>query len=301
MGPIRVILNPTAGRGYGARIEPKLRRLLSEEGLDFEILLTNGPWHAAELAERASRDGIKVVVAAGGDGTTNEVMNGLMAASTESPAGTLGVIPVGTGSDFAHNVGIPPGLREACRRLAHGHVRTVDVCQVCVPGQAPRYFDNTVNIGFGGIVTVEARKIKWLRGMALYLPVVLKTVLLSRAPHVTVACDDEKWVLPAEMICVANGAREGGGFFCAPQAQPDDGLLDICIVRGMSKLALFGLVPRFMSGSHVGHESVNVTRAKRVTVSSPDDLIAHVDGEMLCTDAHEIEFTLLPQRLEVWC
>lgn len=301
MSPIRVILNPAAGRGYGARIEPELRRLLSEEKLDFEIELTNGPWHAAELAERASRDGIELIVAAGGDGTTNEVVNGLMAASTESPACTLGVIPVGSGSDFAHNVGIPPSLREACRRLAHGHTRIVDVCQVRIPGQAPRFFDNTVNIGFGGIVTVESRKVAWLRGLALYLPVVLRTVLLSRAPHVTVTCDDEKWALPVEMVCVANGAREGGGFFCAPNAEPDDGLLDICIVREMSKLAMFGLVPRFMNGTHVRHKSVSVTRAKQVSVSSPDDLIAHVDGEILCTDAHELEFTVYPQRLKVRC
>jgi len=301
MGPIKVILNPVAGRGYGARIEPELRQLLDTEGLDFDLVHTAGPWHAAELAERAVGDGFGTVVAAGGDGTTHEVVNGLMAASPEGVAGTLGVIPVGSGSDFAHNVGIPPDLPGACHRLAHGQTRAVDVGRVAVPGQPPRYFDNTVNVGFGGIVTREALKVKRLRGMALYLPVVLKTIFLAQNPRVTVEYDGQELVLPAVLVCVANGPREGGGFFCTPDAQPDDGLLDLCIVREISRVAMLGLVPHFMKGTHVDREPVTMGRAQQVTISSPDDLVAHVDGEMLCTNAHRIEFEILPGRLRVRC
>jgi len=301
MGPIKVILNPAAGRGYGARIEPELRQLLDTEGLDFDLVHTEGPWHAAELAERAVGDGFGTVVAAGGDGTTHEVVNGLMAASPEGVTGTLGVIPVGSGSDFANTVGVPPDLPGACRRLAHGQTRVVDVGRVTVPDQPPRYFDNTVNVGFGGIVTLEALKVKRLRGMALYLPVVLKTIFLAQNPRVTIEYDGQELVLPAVMICVANGPREGGGFFCTPDAQPDDGLLDLCIVREISRVAMLGLVPHFMKGTHVDREPVTMCRAQRVTISSPDDLVAHVDGEILCTNAHRIEFELLPGRLRVRC
>jgi YegS/Rv2252/BmrU family lipid kinase len=301
MAPIKVILNPVAGRGYGARIEPELRQLLAAEGLDFDLVQTEGSWHAAELAAQAVNDGFAIVVAAGGDGTTHEVVNGLMTASPEGVAGTLGVIPVGSGSDFAHNVGVPPDLPGACHRLAHGQTRTVDVGRVAVPGQPPRYFDNTVNVGFGGIVTLEALKVKRLRGMALYLPVVLKTIFLAQNPRVTVEYDGQELVLPAVMVCVANGPREGGGFFCAPNAQPDDGLLDLCIVREISRVAMLGLVPHFMKGTHVDREPVTMGRAQQVTISSPDDLVAHVDGEMLCTNAHRIEFELLPGRLRVRC
>jgi YegS/Rv2252/BmrU family lipid kinase len=301
MDPIKVILNPVAGRGYGASVEPELRQLLATEGLDFDLVQTEGPWHAAELAAQAVSDGFAIVVAAGGDGTTHEVVNGLMAASPEGVVGTLGVIPVGSGSDFANNVGVPPGLPEACHRLAHGKTRVVDVGRVTVPGQPPRYFDNTVNVGFGGIVTREARKVKRLRGMALYLPVVLKTIFLAQNPRVTVEYDGQELVLPAVMVCVANGPREGGGFFCAPNAQPDDGLLDLCIVREISRVAMLGLVPHFMKGTHVDREPVTMGRAQQVTISSPDDLVAHVDGEMLCTDAHRIQFELLPGRLRVQC
>lgn len=301
MSPIKIILNPIAGRGYGAKVEPELLRLLKAEGLDFDLVRTERPWHATELAAQAASAGFELIVAAGGDGTTNEVVNGLLAAAKDGVAGTLGIIPVGSGSDFANTVGVPADLPGACRRLAHGRTRVVDVGRVTVPGQPLRYFDNTVNVGFGGVVTVEALKVKRLRGMALYLPVVLKTIFLSQNPRVTIAYDGQELALAAAMICIGNGPREGGGFFSTPQAQPDDGLLDLCIVREISRARMLSLVPHFMNGSHVGHKAVTMARARRVTISSPDNLVAHMDGEVLCTGAHQIECEVLPQRLRVQC
>lgn len=302
MKPIKIILNPIAGRGYGARSEPALRRLLNKEGVEFDLALTEWAGHAVELTQQAISDGFETIVAAGGDGTTHEVVNGLMmAASGDDVVGTLGIIPVGSGSDFANTVGIPHDLKGACQCLAHGQNRIVDVCRVAVDDRPPRYFDNTVNVGFGGRVTYEALKVKWVRGIALYLPVVLKTIFLSQAPQTTIEYGDQKLEFPAMMVCVANGPREGGGFFSAPDAQPDDGLFDLCIVREISKMSMLALVPRFMDGSHVNHEAVTMARARRVVVSSPDDLIAHADGEMLCTGAHRLEFDILPHRLRVRC
>lgn len=301
MQPTKIILNPVAGRGRGARVESDLRRHLESEGLGFDLVRTAGRGHAVELAERAVHDGFELIVAAGGDGTTHEVVNGLMAASGGREAGTLGVIPIGSGSDFAHTAGVPTDLQAACHRLLDGQVRVVDVGLITMPGQAPRYFDNTLGIGFDGVVTVEAAKVRWLRGMALYLPVVLKTVFLSlKIPQVTIKYDDEELALPALMICVANGPREGGGFFVAPQAQPDDGLFDLCITREVSRPAMLGLIPHFIQGTHVDKEPVTMARAKRVSISSRDDLVAHVDGEVLCTDGHQITCEILPRRLRVW-
>ena len=304
MGPVKIILNPIAGRGYGARSEADMRRYLKSAGIDFDLVHTEGPGHATMLAAEAANDGFDVVVAAGGDGTTHEVVNGLMAASSAASngnvAGTLGVLPVGSGSDFAHAVGMSFDLEDACEQLAHGESRLMDVCRVTVDDEPPQYFDNTVNIGFGGIVTLEARKVKWVRGMALYLPVVLKTVFLSNAPNVTVAFDGQEMRLPAVMVCVANGPREGGSFFSTPDAKPDDGLLDICIVREMGKLAMLGFVPRFMNGSHVDQEPVTMARTDSIVVTSEDNLIAHADGEMLCTEGHRLAFDVLPSKLRVW-
>ncbi|RLC81831.1 MAG: diacylglycerol kinase family lipid kinase, partial [Chloroflexi bacterium] len=102
MKPIKIILNPIAGRGYGARSEPALRRFLNAEDVNFDLAITEWPGHAIELAQQAASDGFEIIVAAGGDGTTHEVVNGLMAVAGDGVAGTLGVIPVGSGSDFAN-------------------------------------------------------------------------------------------------------------------------------------------------------------------------------------------------------
>ncbi len=302
---IKIILNPIAGRGYGARSEPAIRQHLQEAGADFDLVRTAYPGHAVDLAKQAYADGFDVIVAAGGDGTAHEVLNGLLVASGAAVNGaiaeTMGMLPVGSGSDFAHNVGIPGDLKAACDRLARGHSRLVDVCRVKVDAAAPRFFDNTVNVGFGGLVTLEARKIKWVRGMALYLPVVLKTVFLSTPAQMTIAYDDQTMSLRAPMVCVANGAREGGGFFSTPDAQPDDGAFDVCIVRDISKLAMLGLVPHFMDGSHTERDAVQMARTNHILITSSDNLVAHVDGEMLCTEAHRMEFDVFPQKLRVWC
>jgi diacylglycerol kinase (ATP) len=303
MSPIKVILCPVAGRGYGDRVEPELRRLLTAEGLDFDLVRTERPYHAAELAEGAANDGFDTVVAAGGDGTFNEVVNGLMAAQEKTgTTATMGVIPVGSGSDFANTVGVSPDLQEACRQLAQGQVRKVDVGRVSLPGRPSRYFDNTVNVGFGGVVTIEALKIKRLRGIALYLPAVLKAVFLYyHAPLVTITYDEWEMTLPAVMVSVANGQREGGGFYVAPQAQPDDGLFDLCVVHELSRARMLALIPHFMKGTHTDREPVTMARAHRITISSTDNLVAHMDGEVLCTDAHHIAFEIFSRRLPVRC
>ena len=130
MSPIKIILNPIAGRGYGAKVEPELLRLLKAEGLDFDLVRTERPWHATELAAQAASAGFELIVAAGGDGTTNEVVNGLLAAAKDGVAGTLGIIPVGSGSDFANTVGVPADLPGACHRLAHGMPVAVHSCLI---------------------------------------------------------------------------------------------------------------------------------------------------------------------------
>jgi diacylglycerol kinase (ATP) len=302
MPPIKVILNPVAGKGYGARVEPELRRLLDATGVEYDLVRTQGRWHAPELAAQAAADGHELVVAAGGDGTMHEVVNGLMAAAGEGVGGTLGVLPIGSGSDFAHTAGVPPDLAAACDRLAHGRVRVVDIARVTVDGGAPRYYDNTMGLGFDGVVTLEALKFKRLRGMALYLPVVIKTVFVAfKPPRVTIRYDDQELSMTALMVVVCNGPREGGGFFVAPEARPDDGLFDVCIAHEVGKVGMLRLIPHFMQGTHIHQPTVTMARARRVTVTSPDPLVAHADGEMLCTDGHTIECEILPQRLRVQC
>ena len=300
MKKIKIILNPVAGKGYSGRAEPKIRQYLKDAGLDFDLVRTQRRGHGIELAEQAVKDGFDIVVAVGGDGTTNEVVNGLMAVRKGKVAGTLGLLPTGSASDFMGNVGIPKNLDEACHLLAKGQTRIVDLGVITIPGGKRRYFDNQLGIGFDAVVTVEAQKFRWLRGMALYFPVVLKTVFLSnKATNVTLEYDGKKIELPTLQISVANGSREGGGFYLAPDAQLDDGYFDICVVRRISKLQMLRLIPSFMNGTHVKHEATTMLRAKKVTITSEDDLIAHYDGEILCTKGHKIETEILSKKLKV--
>ena len=300
MEPIKVILNPTAGRGYGAQVEPRLRNCLTAQGLRFDLERTDGPWHAAELARRAAEDGFGTIVSAGGDGTANEVINGLMEASKTGATRRLGILPAGSGSDFASGVGLPIDLDEACRRIARNEVRDIDLGRVTVPGHEPRYFGNVVGIGFDGAVLMETLNMKRLRGLPLYLLAVLKTIFLNfDTPRMTITYDEVQMELTATLVSVANGPREGGGFFIAPDAQPDDGVFDLCIAREVSRLTMLRLLPHFLRGTHTDLDPVTMARAEVVHISSPDGLVAHVDGEVLCTDASEIKCEILPGVLKV--
>lgn len=300
MEPVKVILNPAAGRGYGARVEPQLRQCLEDQGIRFDLERTVGPWHAAELAKRAAEDGFETIVSAGGDGTANEVINGLMAASENGVTRRMGVLAAGSGSDFASGVGLPLNVEDACRHLTCDSVRTVDLGRVTVSGKEPRYFGNVVGIGFDGAVLMETLKIRRLRGLPLYLLAVLKAVFLRfHTPRVTVKYDEEIMDLTATMVSIANGPREGGGFIVAPDARPDDGVFDLCIAREVSRLTILRLLPHFLRGTHTDLDPVTMARATSVEVSSPEGLVAHVDGEVLCTDAREIKCEILPGALKV--
>ena len=301
MERIKVILNPAAGRGYGAQAEPRVRECLEAQGINFDLVRTSGPWHAAQLAQHAAEDGFATVIGAGGDGTANEVINGLMAASQNGATPRMGIIPAGSGSDFASGIGLPLDLQEACHRIARQDVKTIDLGRVTVPGQEPRYFGNVVGIGFDGAVLIQTLSMKRLRGLPLYLLAVLKTILVDfQAPRMTIEYDGRRMELPATLVSVANGPREGGGFIVAPNARPDDGLFDLCIARKVSRLTMLRLLPHFLRGTHTDLDPVTMAQATVVTISSPDGLVAHVDGEVLCTDATEIRCEILPDALEVY-
>jgi diacylglycerol kinase (ATP) len=327
----QVIVNPIAGRGFGARTTPTIHRLLSEHGLDFDLVSTTYPGETIELARRAVLDGYDVVVAAGGDGTYHEAINGMIAAHDGSTPddgviGTIGVLPVGSGCDFSYAAGVPSNIEDACLRLARGTHKTVDLGRVIVDGDenhpGTRYFDNTMGIGFDGVVTLEARKYKRLRGMALYLPVVLKTVFISfEAPRLVIEYQESATPPPQKlggtaipmaqggplrrlerttlMAVVCIGQREGGGFYVAPDAENDDGLFDVLLADNLPRLQILGMLPHIMKGTHQGKRGVTMLRSRQIAITSPDPLIAHADGEMLCTDAHRIECQVAAQRVRV--
>jgi YegS/Rv2252/BmrU family lipid kinase len=305
MKKYKIIANPTAGGGAGERAIPQIERLLTKYSLDFDIVRTKHPWHAAELAKEAVIAGYDVIVAAGGDGTANEVINGLMEAKQAGKHSfAMGVLSVGRGNDFAHGVGVPYDLEQACQALVEDHRRTIDVGRV-VGGMYPqgRYFGNCVGVGFDAIGTIEAAKLPRLGGFLSYFIAVLKTVFLYyKAPLTTVEYDGQTLTQPSLMISIMNGRRLGGGFMMAPDAEPDDGLFDLCIAHEVSRARIFTLIPHFLRGTQATQEPITTGRAAHISITAVEgSLPAQTDGEILCIDGQHLEIELLSRQIEVAC
>jgi diacylglycerol kinase (ATP) len=311
----RIILNPTADKGRAGTRVPTVEAELEARGIEAELIQTRHPGHAIELATQAARDNIDVVVAAGGDGTANEVLNGLMAVETR-PA--MAVLPIGRGNDFAFGMGIPGDLAGACDVLQSGFRRTIDVGHVAggeAVGGDPvatglpngRYFGNGVGIGFDAIVGFEAAKLRFVSGFLGYIVAALKTITLyHRGPVVTLDYFDAATQADATlrmqllMVSIMNGRRMGGGFMMAPDGDPSDGVFHLCLAAQMRRANVLGMIPHFMNGTQAGHAGITNVRTQRIVVTAAEGTLpAHADGETLCKQGERLELTLLPAQLQV--
>lgn len=300
MSNMLLVLNPIAGRGAGQRLEPKIVGRLRELGLDFDVSTTEGPGHATVLAREAAAAGRQTVVAVGGDGTANEILNGLMQADVDANGVALAILPIGTGNDLAFGAGLPLDLEAACHLLVRGESRPIDVGCVRADNERPLYFGNGVGLGFDAMVNIESRKLKRLRGFLVYLVAVFRTMAFYyHAPHVCVRIDGEEINQSSLMISVMNGSRFGGGFRVTPGSSMDDGLFDLCIASALSRPEMLAFVPRFMQGSHVTDRRITMTRGRAVTVSSESAWAGHVDGEIYGLGGRQFEMELFPRRLRL--
>jgi len=298
-----VIVNPTSGRGFAGRSLGSLEEELRKNKLDYTLALTERPWHAAELAEQAAKDGYDAVIIASGDGTANEVLNGLMRARLQGFDRTaMGQIAVGTGNDFAYGMGIPGGIEVGCRILAEDYRRRMDV-GVVKGGDYPegRYFGNGVGIGFDAETGFVAARIRWTRGLLLYLIAAIETVFVYyKAPVVHLVYDAQEMTQASLMISVMNGRRMGGGFFFAPEGDPGDGRFDLCIAAAPGRMRIFGLIPYFMKGTQATQKEVTMGHARKVTATAVSGTLpVHCDGETVCFKGDRLTIELLPAQIEV--
>lgn len=301
----KLIVNPVSGGGKGEKAIPLIERTLQGYGLDYALVQTESPWHAARLAQQAAGEGYDVVVAVGGDGTANEVLNGLMAAKEAGEGNAaMAVLCVGRGNDFAFGVGIPKELPAGCRVLAEDYRQTIDVGRV-VGGLYPkgRFFGNGVGIGFDAAAGFEAQKLKHLHGFLGYFVAALKTIFLYyRAPTVRIEYNGQTLQQPSLMVSIMNGRRMGGGFMMAPRALVHDGLLDLCIASQVSRARIFALIPRFMKGTQASHPAIKTGRTRQITVTAVEGVLpAHADGETLCTEGEQLALEILPRQIQVLC
>lgn len=301
----QIILNPTAGNGNGLNAIPEIEKLLNQHNLSFDLVRTERVGHGIELTRQAVKDGYKAIISAGGDGTVNEVINGLMLCQQEGLSiPPLAVFSVGRGNDFAGSMGIPSDLEGGIQALIDDHRRTIDIGKV-TGGIYPqgRFFGNCVGIGFDAITTIEVHKLPRWGGFLGFLVAVLKTVFLyNKAPMATTVYDEKTLTQRSLMISIMNGRRLGGNFLLAPNSEPDDGLFNLCIAEQMSSLAVIRMIPHFIRGDQATQPTIKTGQAAHITITGVDGpLPAQTDGEIICVDGTHLEIEVLPRQLEIIC
>ena len=295
---IKFILNPTCNHGRSLRVAADLRPLMAEHHADWSG--TEYPGHAIELARQAGEQGYDLVIAGGGDGTVHEVINGLMQVP-EKKRPALGIVPLGSGNDFAHILGIPDDAAQALKSAMDGSPHLLDVAQVRDQDDRIEYFNNTIGIGFDGVVTIRSRKITRIHGFMMYLVAVIQTIVLNFRPmNLHVETDQEQWDQPTIMLTLGNGPREGGGFMVTPEAKYDDGILNYASVRKLSRLMMFRLIPEVMKGTHGRFKQVRMGTCRTMAVTSDVPLYIHCDGEIYAgfgVDVRQLNIEIKPSAI----
>ena len=295
---IKLILNPTANHGHSLQKAADLRSLMANHNADWGG--TEYPGHATDLARQAGEQGYDLVVAVGGDGTVHEVVNGLMQVPQASrPA--LGIVPLGSGNDFAHILNIPEEPGEALLSAVNGQPHSLDVGSVRDENDRLEYFNNTIGMGFDSVVNLYTRKITVIHGFLMYFIALIITILRSFDPiDLHVETDLETWDLNSLMLALGNGPREGGGFIITPEAKLDDGLLNYVTIKKISRLMMLRLVPEVMRGTHGRFKQVRMGTCRRMTVTSQQPLYIHCDGEIYAgfgTDVRKLAIQILPNSI----
>jgi YegS/Rv2252/BmrU family lipid kinase len=274
--------------------------MLKSLGLRFEHDLTEAPGHAVELAREAARKGCRRVVSVGGDGTINEVVNGLYASGSIEEV-ELGIISTGTGGDYIRTIGLPRSYAEMCRCLMNPRRLKVDLGMVeYMNGSAPvqRLFVNFAGLGFDAeIVRRTTQQFKSLGGLASYLMGLLATLVCYRNREVSLVIDGEAVENEVCTVIMNNGRYGGGGMLTAPGADLADGWLDVLVIGDLSKADLLWSLPRIYKGTHLTHPKVNMRQAKEIEIRSAQPTHLQADGELL--GELPARFRILPSALNI--
>ncbi|MGH8292242.1 MAG: diacylglycerol/lipid kinase family protein [Gammaproteobacteria bacterium] len=288
-----LVINPAAGRGAGRRLAAAIADYLAELGIQIHTqdFSRSGDDLAIQVHERLAAHPDAVIVV-GGDGSVHAAVNGWMQAEGGAP---LAFVPVGTGNDFTKMLGYASDWRAACRQIAQTRTRHVDVARC-----NDFHFINSLGIGFDARVAMAANRMQWLHSRAVYGVALLSTLCFDYAtPKVKIHHAAALLETAITLIAVNNGRVEGGAFVLAPQAEIDDGLLDVVVASALSRFGILRLVPRVLRGTHADHPAVHIFRTDRLLIESDTGVSVHADGEIRYADARSLEITVLPRRLRV--
>ncbi len=284
-----VILNPAAGRGQAGEREREVREALRHAGMKPVVQRTLKPGHGTALARAAVRAGAPFVVAAGGDGTINEVAQGLV--DTNVP---LGMLPLGSGNDYVRVLGIPSNLPGATAILTRTRTRKVDIGSV-----GDRCYLNSLGMGIDGQIAWDYKRHWWLKGAPGYYIAAVYQMLRFRAFDAEV--EAEGWAHRGQhlAISVMNGPYAGGGFHLAPGAAIDDGQLDVTMAGDYSRPMRLWVLPKTRNGSYLERPRMRRECARALTIHADRAVPVHMDGEVLTHPMRKLSITLIPMGLSV--
>ena len=285
---IHVIINPVAGNGHSAKVGDQICEKLKEKNLPFTVSTTTHPGHAKVLSAQAAQEGIKTVLSVGGDGTAYEVTAGL--AFTGS---ALGIIPAGTGNDVIKTLGMPKKPLEALEHILDHPPKQIDLGRY-----NDHLFLNVCGMGFDVAVLEHSEKAKkYVRGLLPYLYGLIKTIITFKPSPMKISIDGKALPDEAYLVCsVANGRYIGGGIPIAPNANINDGLLDVVIVKSVPNYKLPKYLPGLLGGKILTFPITSHYLCKSVTIES-SNMKTNVDGEIL--PLNKATFEPLPQALWV--
>lgn len=285
----QVIVNPESNQGRTrkrwSQIKEAFRGFLKEYRCEF----TGGPLEAIEITRSALKSGTELVIGVGGDGTLNEIGNGFFEDRRPiNPEAALGIVPSGTGCDFARSLSIPMNLKGALRVIAEGPAAPIDVGKVTYRTRAgrdeERYFLNIADFGVGGEVVAKVNRNRMERRASSYVKCLVTTMMRYRNKRLHVRVDGRAFPADEYLIgAVANGRIFGKGMKVAPQARLDDGLFDLVLVKGMKFLEFCRHGWKLINGSHLSHPKISLIRGRRVEAVSedPEPVLLELDGEQL--------------------
>ena len=266
------IINPVAGGGRALKLMPEIKRALKDRNEEFIIKITERPEHATDIARQHVVGEKYRVYSVGGDGTLNEVLNGVVNSGSE-----LAVIPCGSGNDFMKSLANINDMHSLIEKTIGGICRPIDIARA-----GNKYFINITSIGFDAEVaynTNRLKKIPGIKGSMSYILGVMATIIRCRNNYLRIKIDERQIHQKLLLIAVANGKYYGGGMKVAPDAVIDDGEFSICLISEKGRIEIITLLPRFIKGEHGDIEGVNFLRGRRVEIKSDKDIAINIDGE----------------------
>lgn len=286
---VKIVVNPAAGQGRTLAIWPDLARKIKLSRIKYSSCFTQRVGHATELAKEAVKSGFRKIFVVGGDGTLNEVVNGIDLNET-----TIGVIPTGSGNDLAKMLGIK-SISDGLNCLQYQKPKTIDL------GRAlGRLFVNNLGVGFDASVASYQKKLKIFRGNLGYLASVLRTLYNFNGYEIEIITDQFRFYERVMSVSVGNGQFHGGCFKLTPEAVIDDGFLDVCMIGQISKPKFLFNIPKAIKGTHHCLKEIKSFKAQKILLSAKELLFVHFDGEVLSEPVKEVNVEILPASLEVF-